>query len=113
MPDKGHADVLIWAAAVPRPGQNGAAYQSDANLVVPADDTPLWRYLDFARFMALLDSASLWFARADTFSDQYELAVPAADMAAAVSSIRPGVPQAPPLQAGARSPCRHGMAQLP
>ncbi len=57
-------------------------YQSDANLVVPPDDTPLWRYLDFARFMALLASASLWFARADTFSDQYELAVPAADMAA-------------------------------
>jgi hypothetical protein len=27
----------------------------------------------------------LWFARADTFSDQYELAVPAADMAAARS----------------------------
>jgi hypothetical protein len=60
-------------------------YRSDANLVVPPDDTPLWRYLDFARFMALLDSASLWFARADTFSDQYELAVPAADMAAARS----------------------------
>lgn len=58
-------------------------YQSDPNLVVPPDDTPLWRYLDFARFLALLDSASLWFARADTFSDQYELAVPAADMAAA------------------------------
>jgi hypothetical protein len=82
---EGQADVLIRAAAIPRPGQNGAVYQSDANLVVPADDTPLWRYLDFARFMALLDSASLWFARADTFSDQYELAVPSADMAAARS----------------------------
>lgn len=49
------------------------------------DDTPLWRYLDFARFMAMLDGATLWFARADTFSDQYELAVPAADMPAARS----------------------------
>jgi hypothetical protein len=58
-------------------------YQSDPNLVVPPDDTPLWRYLDFARFTALPDGASSWFARADTFSDQYELAVPAADMAAA------------------------------
>jgi len=55
-------------------------YQSDPNLVVPPDDTPLWRYLDFARFVALLDSASLWFARAETFSDQYELAVPTVDM---------------------------------
>jgi hypothetical protein len=35
--------------------------------------------------MALVGSASLWFARADTFSDQYELAVPAAEMAAARS----------------------------
>ena len=52
--------------------QNKDVYQSDPNLSVPADDTPLWRYLDFARFMALLDSASLWFARADTFTDQYE-----------------------------------------
>ncbi len=60
-------------------------YQNDPNLSVPPDDTPLWRYLDFARFIALLDSASLWFARADTFSDRYELAVPAADMAAARS----------------------------
>ncbi len=57
--------------------------QSDPNLSVPPDDTPLWRYLDFARFMALLDSASLWFARADTFSDPYELAVPALDVPAA------------------------------
>jgi hypothetical protein len=69
----------------PAYGQNKEVHQSDPNLSVPPDDTPLWRYLDFARFMALLDSASLWFARADTFSDQYELAVPAADMTAARS----------------------------
>lgn len=57
-------------------------------LPVPPDDTPLWRYLEFAPFMALLESASLWFARADTFSDQYELAVPAADMGAAPPARR-------------------------
>jgi hypothetical protein len=66
-------------------GQNRTVYQSDPHLSVPPDDTPLWRYLDFARFMALLDSGSLWFARADTFSDHYELAVPAADMPAALA----------------------------
>jgi hypothetical protein len=66
-------------------GHNKEVHQSDPNLSVPPDDTPLWRYLDFARFMALLDSATLWFARADTFTDQYELAVPAADMPAARS----------------------------
>jgi hypothetical protein len=58
-------------------------YQSDPNLSVPADDTPLWRYLDFPRFMSLLDSAAMWFARADTFTDHYELGVPAADLSAA------------------------------
>jgi hypothetical protein len=67
------------------PAQNREVYQSDPNLLVPPDDTPVWRYLDFARFMALLESASLWFARADSFSDRYELAVPAADMPAARS----------------------------
>jgi hypothetical protein len=58
-------------------------YQSDPNLSVPADETPLWRYLDFPRFMSLLDSATIWFARADTFTDHYELGVPAADLSAA------------------------------
>lgn len=97
--------------------QNKGVYQSDPNLSVPPDDTPLWRYLDFARFMALLESASLWFARTDTFSDQYELAVPTADMPAARAGavvghtveqvLAPGLPAWRPRRSSvARSPGR-------
>jgi hypothetical protein len=49
--------------AGPSSCQDGGVHQADPNPSVPPDDTPLWRYLDFARFMALLDSGSLWFAR--------------------------------------------------
>ncbi|WP_191602410.1 hypothetical protein [Marinomonas algicola] len=35
-------------------------------------DTRLWRYIDLAKFVSLLDSGSLWLARSDTFRDQSE-----------------------------------------
>src|ERR1700684_1393835 len=41
-------------------------------LVTPVDDTVLWRYLDFAKFMDMLERRVLWFARADTFEDPLE-----------------------------------------
>lgn len=37
-----------------------------------SDDTKLWRYIDLAKFVSLLDSSALWFARSDTFRDQGE-----------------------------------------
>lgn len=35
-------------------------------------DTKLWRYIDLAKFISLLDTSSLWLARSDTFRDQSE-----------------------------------------
>ncbi|GFD75683.1 DUF2971 domain-containing protein [Tenacibaculum sp. KUL113] len=35
-------------------------------------DTKLWRYIDLAKFVSLLDSGALWLARSDTFRDQSE-----------------------------------------
>src|SRR5581483_12408893 len=58
-------------------------YVADPTLTVPDDDQPVWRYLDFAKFVALLDSSAIYFARADTFVDTFEAAVPVADRAAA------------------------------
>lgn len=37
-----------------------------------SDKTKLWRYIDLAKFVSLLDSRSLWLARSDTFRDQGE-----------------------------------------
>lgn len=46
--------------------------ESHPNLVLPPDDTVLWRYMDLAKFMLLLDKRSLWFARLDQFEDPLE-----------------------------------------
>lgn len=35
-------------------------------------DTRLWRYMDFAKFVAMLESRSVYFARADHLGDQFE-----------------------------------------
>jgi hypothetical protein len=56
---------------------------ADPTLTMPDDGQPIWRYLDFAKFVALLDSSAIYFPRADTFVDTFEVAVPVADRAAA------------------------------
>ncbi len=43
-------------------------------------DTILWRYMDFARLVALLEQRALHFARADQFADQFEGASGAKDL---------------------------------
>lgn len=47
-------------------------YEPHSELILPPDDTILWRYMDFARFLQLLERKSLWFARPDQFEDPLE-----------------------------------------
>jgi len=47
-------------------------YTSHPNLTTPPDDTVLWRYSDFAKFMDLIERRKLWFSRADKFEDPLE-----------------------------------------
>jgi len=42
------------------------------HLITPPDETIIWRYMDFARFMQILETKTLWFARADQFEDPLE-----------------------------------------
>lgn len=42
------------------------------NLATPPDDTVLWKYLDFAKFVSILETKSLWFSRANLFEDPLE-----------------------------------------
>jgi hypothetical protein len=35
-------------------------------------DLQLWRYMDLARFISMLDNCAIWLARADTFRDKHE-----------------------------------------
>jgi hypothetical protein len=39
------------------------------------EDQPVWRYMDFAKFVALLQQKGLYFPRADTLEDRFEGAV--------------------------------------
>ena len=45
---------------------------------IPPDDAnvKIWRYMDFTKFVALLDTKSLWFTRADRFEDPFEGSYP-------------------------------------
>ncbi len=47
-------------------------YDQHPDLLTPIEDTVLWRYMDFARFLYLLEMKCLWFARADQFGDPLE-----------------------------------------
>ncbi|HEV8387910.1 MAG TPA: DUF2971 domain-containing protein [Nitrososphaera sp.] len=46
-------------------------------VVPPADDTKVWRYMDFAKFVSILDRKELFFCRADKFDDPLEGTTPA------------------------------------
>ena len=39
---------------------------------IPSDDLMLWRYMDFTKFVSLLDKSALFFARADKLGDPFE-----------------------------------------
>jgi hypothetical protein len=47
-------------------------YRSHPHLVEPEDDTRLWRYMDFTKFLALLETSSLHMAALTSFHDPFE-----------------------------------------
>ena len=47
-------------------------YQRHPVFNPPNDDATLWRYMDFMKFVSLLDTQSLFFARADKLGDPFE-----------------------------------------
>jgi hypothetical protein len=47
-------------------------YEPHPQVETPPDDAVVWRFLDFARFLALIERSSLWFARADLLGDPRE-----------------------------------------
>lgn len=47
-------------------------YEEHSELHLPPDDSMLWRYLSFTKFVSLLDQQALFFARADKLGDPFE-----------------------------------------
>jgi len=52
-------------------------YRDHPSFIPPEDvNVKIWRYMDFTKFVALLDSRSLWFTRSDKFEDPFEGSYP-------------------------------------
>lgn len=47
-------------------------YEFHPDLTTPPKRTVLWRYMDFAKFVEMLESGTLWFARIDQLEDPLE-----------------------------------------
>ena len=60
-------------------------YNHHPQLFAPPDDTVLWRYMDFTKFVSLMETRALFFCRADLLGDPFE---------GSISSVTP--PAAPP-----------------
>src|SRR6476660_3965684 len=48
------------------------ATEIGARIEPPPRDTPIWRYIDFVRFVAMLNAGGLFFSRADLLGDPFE-----------------------------------------
>jgi len=51
-------------------------YSDHPQIQTPDLSTPLWRYINFTKFVSMLDSRSLFFARADKLGDPFEGSIP-------------------------------------
>lgn len=47
-------------------------YNEHPSFIPPLADAVLWRYMDFTKFVSLLDKGALFFARADKLGDPFE-----------------------------------------
>ena len=47
-------------------------YEEHPALITPPDDTTLWRYMSFTKFVSILAKDALFFVRADNLDDPYE-----------------------------------------
>lgn len=52
-------------------------YKKNSDLINPKDENiKIWRYLDFAKYVSLLDKSALFFSRADKLGDPFEGSFP-------------------------------------
>ena len=62
----------IWYLSVPTLPNENRMYQKYPGIDPPPPEEVLWRYLDFTKFVSLLDTKALFFARIDTLDDPFE-----------------------------------------
>src|SRR6266498_1689302 len=100
-PARKPASGTVPRAAPSRPGgRRPPMYVADPSLPLPSDEQPIWRYLDFAKFVAMLDTGEFYLARADTFVDPFELAIPRLDVVAAREAAMALITSGPAARSG-------------
>ncbi len=55
---------------------------------IESDECTLWRYMDFTKFVSLLDTSSLYFSRSDRLGDHFEGSYPRANIPLREESVR-------------------------
>ncbi|MES5851867.1 hypothetical protein [Bacillus cereus group sp. MG68] len=55
-------------------------YEKFANFGLPSEETKIWRYMDFTKFMSMLDKEEIFFTRSDRFEDKFEGTYPRANI---------------------------------
>ncbi|MCU5622620.1 hypothetical protein OCA99_23675 [Bacillus cereus] len=55
-------------------------YEEFTNFVLPSEETKIWRYMDFTKFMSMLDKEEIFFTRSDRFEDKFEGTYPRANI---------------------------------
>ena len=68
-------------------------YKDHPSFERPSDDTVLWRYMDFTKFVSLLDRQALFFARGDLLEDPFEGTIPKANAAVSPQLIEQSIPE--------------------
>src|SRR4051794_40568922 len=68
-------------------------YNHHALLELPAPDATLWRYMDFVKFIDLMDRRSLYLARADQMVDPWEGTLGPYGEARSLEAVAAGLPE--------------------
>jgi len=63
-------------------------YEKHPELIIPEDETILWRYMDFTKFVSILSKRELFFASPTLFNDQLEGSVTRLTLKNRVSNTR-------------------------
>jgi hypothetical protein len=72
---------------VPLSGDTTRMYIRLNDIVTPNDETPIWRYLDLPKLLALCQSSQLYLCRLDRLRDPWEGQLPPAVLDAVVSRL--------------------------
>ena len=68
-------------------------YKDHPSFEPPSYDAVLWRYMDFTKFVSLLDRQALFFARGDMLDDPFEGTFPKANAAVRAQIIGENIPE--------------------